>query len=280
MQRYKINEIDQVQFYMVPKELFKNQKYKGLNSDARILYAILRDRMELSRSNGWVNEAGEIYLIYSREALSELISIGLKTVTKAVRLLKTLELIEEVRQGLGKPNIFYIGHIELESLDTSLTRKMCVSGNAENAHQKAQNVRPNDTEVINTDLKSQSVRKKGKESPEIDGQTNDINSILKNEAINNFIEPVQKIVLESVTDLYRNGVTGIPLPEVRERLKKINHDILTTALFKFDYANEEKHIINNFGYFRMCLFNAINENLITETFDSVSNPYHFFKEEH
>ena len=50
---YKISEVTQHKYYQVPKELYTNPRYKTtINNDAKMLYAMLLDRMELSRTNG------------------------------------------------------------------------------------------------------------------------------------------------------------------------------------------------------------------------------------
>lgn len=44
---YKINEVTQHKYYQVPKELYTNLRYKTtINNDAKMLYALLLDRME------------------------------------------------------------------------------------------------------------------------------------------------------------------------------------------------------------------------------------------
>lgn len=110
---YKINEVQHHKYYQVPKELFTNPRYKTtLNNDAKILYAILLDRMELSRTNGWVEDDGTIYLIFKREELSDILGLCETTVWRAMKQLKAVGLIGEKRQGLTKPNLIYIGKID------------------------------------------------------------------------------------------------------------------------------------------------------------------------
>ena len=110
---YKVNEVQQYKYYQVPKELFTNLRYKTtLNNDAKMLYAILLDRMELSRTNGWVEDDGTIYLIFKREELSDILGLCETTVWRAMKQLKAVGLIGEKRQGLTKPNLIYIGKID------------------------------------------------------------------------------------------------------------------------------------------------------------------------
>ncbi len=68
--------------------------------------------MELSRTNGWVEDDGTIYLIFKREELSDVLGLCETTVWRAMKQLKAVGLIGEKRQGLTKPNLIYIGKID------------------------------------------------------------------------------------------------------------------------------------------------------------------------
>ena len=45
-------QAEQFTFYRLPKALFTNEVYRGLSTDAKILYGLLLDRMNLSAMNG------------------------------------------------------------------------------------------------------------------------------------------------------------------------------------------------------------------------------------
>ena len=110
---YKINEVTQHKYYQVPKELYTNPRYKTtINNDAKMLYALLLDRMELSRTNGWIEDDGTIFLIFKREDLADMLGICTTTVWRAIKQLKEVGLIDEKRQGLNRPNLIYIGKID------------------------------------------------------------------------------------------------------------------------------------------------------------------------
>ena len=51
-------------YFRVPKILFRDIKFKDLSTDAKTLYGILLDRMELSAKNGWLDEQGRVYIIF------------------------------------------------------------------------------------------------------------------------------------------------------------------------------------------------------------------------
>ena len=63
--RFKEQDIDNEHFYQLPKSLFSYKCYDGLSLTAKVIYAFLKDRMELSRDNGWVEENGDIFLMFS-----------------------------------------------------------------------------------------------------------------------------------------------------------------------------------------------------------------------
>ena len=52
---YYGTEADQFTFYRIPKVLIKDKRFKGLSSDAKILYGLMLDRMSLSKQNGWID---------------------------------------------------------------------------------------------------------------------------------------------------------------------------------------------------------------------------------
>ena len=68
--------------------------------------------MELSRTNGWIEDDGTIFLIFKREDLADMLGICTTTVWRAIKQLKEVGLIEEKRQGLNRPNLIYIGKID------------------------------------------------------------------------------------------------------------------------------------------------------------------------
>lgn len=106
---FGIEESEQYAFYRIPKLLFTSDRFWNLSTDAKMLYGLLLDRMALSQKNGWVDEQGRVYIIYTVENIMESLGCGNK---KAIQLLAELEnkanLILRKKQGLGKPNLIYV----------------------------------------------------------------------------------------------------------------------------------------------------------------------------
>ena len=59
-------EAEQFSFYRVPRLLIKDERYRGLSSDAKLLYGLMLDRMSLSMKNGWLD--AEEYAPAARKA--------------------------------------------------------------------------------------------------------------------------------------------------------------------------------------------------------------------
>ena len=179
---YKITDIIACEFLKIPKAMFANETYRRLSSDAKLAYALLYDRLSLSKLNGWINERDEVYLIYTREELAEDLGITYKKAIAAFRELTEVNLITEQRCGRGMPNRIYIvkpeldaaeakKHVKRENLRTAdsayqaeietasdmpeLPSKNCENGTSRTAESEAQDVPElltNKTDNIKTDF--------------------------------------------------------------------------------------------------------------------------------
>lgn len=104
-------ESEQFAFYRIPKVLFTNDYFKGLSSDAKVLYGLMLDRMALSVKNHWIDDKDRVYIIFTLEQVMEYMNCGKD---KGVKILAELDtekgigLIERVKRGLGKPAIIYV----------------------------------------------------------------------------------------------------------------------------------------------------------------------------
>ena len=121
---YKVNETLNHKYYQIPQELFINPLYKNtLNSDSKLLYGILLDRLSLSIKNNWHDEDGNVYLIFTRKEVQDKLNLSDKTVTKAFKQLSDVNLIYEKKQGFSKPKLIYVAKIQHVNLENAHNRK-------------------------------------------------------------------------------------------------------------------------------------------------------------
>ncbi len=158
-------------FYRIPKIFVESPLYKPMSTDAKFTYAILKDRFELSLRNNWIDKNGDVYLIYTITELQEILGYGNKKVIKLKKELQEYGLLEEVRQGLNKPNLLYLGNIDyqvlpaeeihsqpLETAEMSKRHFQKNQGNVKITSQKMSKQHANDTENNETELSNDTNR--------------------------------------------------------------------------------------------------------------------------
>lgn len=79
-----------------------------LTMTARVIYALLLNRVSLSQMNGWVDEFGRVFVIYTIESLVHDIHKGQTTVKKALAELEDAGLLMRKRKDFGKPSHLYV----------------------------------------------------------------------------------------------------------------------------------------------------------------------------
>lgn len=94
-------------FLQLPRFLMQRY-YSDLSNDSKMLYAILKDRMNLSIDNEFMHLDDAPYVIYSRQELAESFGVSRPTVIKVMKELVTYDLIEEIKCGFGDHNKIFI----------------------------------------------------------------------------------------------------------------------------------------------------------------------------
>ena len=266
---YKSNETLEHKYYQIPQELFVNEKYKNkLNSDSKILYAFLLDRLSLSQKNHWIDEDNNVYLIFTREEVQEKLNLSDKTVTKSFKILMEVNLVQEKRQGLGKPNLIYVGkinHSDSENL-RFLNRKNYDSGIGESTTLDSENLRGINTNNINTNIiNTDSINPKSDEELLLIKEKCNLNEFTKEE----------KTILEDVidnlyyTDNLKVGNITVNHFKISDKLNLITKDNLVQLL---DILKNTPNIQNAKNYLMICLYNNLgntNINKITKKADTI-----------
>ncbi len=246
---YKSNETLEHKYYQIPQELFVNEKYKNkLNSDSKILYAFLLDRLSLSQKNHWIDEDNNVYLIFTREEVQEKLNLSDKTVTKSFKILMEVNLVQEKRQGLGKPNLIYVGkinHSDSENL-RFLNRKNYDSGIGESTTLDSENLRGINTNNINTDT--------------INPKSDEELLFIKEKCNLNEFTKEERTILEDVIDnLYyidnlKVGNITVNHFKILDKLNLITKDNLVQLL---DILKNTPNIQNVKNYLMICLYNNL-----------------------
>ena len=139
-------------FYRIPKALFQEPQFQTLSTDAKTLYGILLDRMSLSVKNGWLDEQGRVFIIFTIEDVKRALCCADNKATKLLRELEKFGLIERKRRGLGKPSLVYVKNFSAESSKSIFqNRDFHDSGGFKSASQDPAKSRCNKTDENNTE---------------------------------------------------------------------------------------------------------------------------------
>ena len=79
-------ESEQFSFYRIPKMLFTNERFKTISAEAKILYGLLLDRMNLSAKNGWQDKDGKVYIIFTIEDIMNAMGCADQKAGKLIRV--------------------------------------------------------------------------------------------------------------------------------------------------------------------------------------------------
>ena len=265
---YKNNEILENSYYQIPQELFINKLYKEkLNSDSKILYAFLLDRLSLSQKNHWFDELNRVYLIFTREEVQDKLCLSEKTVTKAFKQLTDTNLIAEKRQGLGKPNLIYVGKIQHEEIIANTEQESLQVLNSKNYGSVEVKNTTLDTEILPT-INPNNIKTNIINTDSINPKSNEkciaLMDIKEKSKLNEFTKEEQSILEDVIERLYyadnlNVGSIMITNSKILSKLPLINKNNLIQLL---DIAKNSNNVKNMTNYLMICLYNNLGNSNI------------------
>ena len=102
------NNKNKESFFQIPKVLFKMRREGSLSLTAFDIYLLMSDRFRLSKKNGWIDEEGDTYIMYSYEELCEELNLKRRnSISDAIKELENLNLIEKKRR-YNRSNVYYL----------------------------------------------------------------------------------------------------------------------------------------------------------------------------
>lgn len=98
---------------LIPQALLTNKKYRELDSSAILLYTILLDDMkEKAIKENWIDEARNLYVLYSSKRLLDLLNITLSELSTIKKQLQSADLIEINNTETDDNNKIYLKKVE------------------------------------------------------------------------------------------------------------------------------------------------------------------------
>lgn len=78
----------QFAFYRIPKVLFTDNRFQNISTEGKVLYGLLLDRVFLSMENGWFDDEGRVYIIFTLTSIRQAMNCAEKS---AIKYLTELE---------------------------------------------------------------------------------------------------------------------------------------------------------------------------------------------
>ena len=102
--------------------------------NAKLLYALLLRRTQLSQKSGWVSEDGDVYVIYTIRQMANDLNRSERTVKAALAELENAGLITRIRQGWNRANHIFLQLPDEVQLSSRPEGKFCPMDGAKFAH--------------------------------------------------------------------------------------------------------------------------------------------------
>lgn len=226
-------------FYQLPKMIIKAKYYRKLRAEAKLMFALFRDRITASLTNvkqgdmRFVDECGDIFIYYSIEELVQDLGWGRDKIIKLKKELIRYGLIDEVRQGVTKANRIYVKNIitdiNILNMDFEEAKPLinavkstevgkCDLKKSENSTSRSRKMRLQEVVKLDSSKNKESKNKKSnnissrkpeKNSNEF-SQSAETNQSLSQNQSTPFVEPKYYSLLQIIADKYNEQLFGFP----------------------------------------------------------------------
>ena len=110
-------------FFQFPQVLLYGEEYKELSDSAKLGYMVLRDRLEYSLNNNWIDEKGRVYFIFTNRELNQIFGWNDRKINRVKKELEEAGLLFQIKQGFDPkkkrnlPNKLYLADLEVTATD-------------------------------------------------------------------------------------------------------------------------------------------------------------------
>ena len=207
------NNKNKESFFQIPKVLFKMRREGSLSLTAFDIYLLMSDRFRLSKKNGWIDEEGDTYIMYSYEELCEELNLKRRnSISEAIKELEKLNLIEKKRR-YNRSNVYYL--VDISDSNNNVTSNS------------------NENDTIKTDVNSNNNVTSNSNINVYANNNYNNNNYMSNNYNNNNKENVAGIIRQEIKFLIKNRKIKI------ENIIKYSND-LERIKQVFEYADKNK----------------------------------------
>ena len=236
MRSIKVNDLDSMLYYQVPKWLMDLLIEGKISIGAFKTYVLMYERTRLSARNNWIDKKGEVYIKYSYDELMEDLKCNSKTtVSNNIKDLEKVDLIDKVR-CFSSSSIYYLRVRSTEDCTstesctdrstedcTTISTEVCTNSSTENLYASKNNYNKNNLERTTTNLESK----------------NKIEEIPAKENSSSFLENLEKDKIKQIKSaLQMHGISAATCKNIMDLVYSKHIDlerikaVLTVAVIK------------------------------------------------
>ena len=71
-------EANKFMFIRIPKLMFELEGVREISLEAKLMYGLLLDRVGLSAENGWTDDEGRVYIIYTMDKAAKVLGCSVR----------------------------------------------------------------------------------------------------------------------------------------------------------------------------------------------------------
>ncbi|WP_419153720.1 replication initiator protein A [Weissella viridescens] len=134
MERIHINQVETSEhFFQMPKVLFTDDYYKNMSLEAKTLYTFMKDRTKLSKKHNYIDDEGNVYILYTNETAAKELNCGLSKAKQIRKELIKYDLIEVVKSPtMKRASWIYVGNLQLGQ-SSNLIDETALESNGQNS---------------------------------------------------------------------------------------------------------------------------------------------------
>lgn len=213
MVSYQKQEVERHVFVKIPQWLF-SEPYNNLSSNAKLMYALLYDRLSLSLANKWIDENGETFQYFKNEKFCSFLNCSERTVIKIKKELTEAKLMSECRQGINLPNRIYLYAPQEPELFSGQELKDVAFGAEKSSVSELKN------EVFGAEKNGQKELKKGQTNQTNNNQTENNQIMINYKAENNSAQ-------KKISDAYQERIGSLDGQQLAMLMDYVNLDGMT-----------------------------------------------------
>ena len=245
-----------MKYYQMPKVFFTNEKYKKLSNDAKILYALLLDRLQLSIKNKWIDSSDSLYFVYTNQTLSEILNVSPRKITNIKKELMDANLLSQEQKKFNAPFRLYLMKPEITVDDIYQINQAETGEDILTVSKDSASVSAESTSVANSARLKESASDKGQNSVANSATLIKTASNQPSHSLANSATPVSQILLPNKTNL--NNTKHKDNKEYKDQrfAENSNNHAFNQAFqtppentedFMIDQFIQDKNLLNKYG---------------------------------